>query len=228
MGYRHRVFKHASLLGEHRELHGIYSIITNDKKGYARHPETLRWKGFLDGLAVRHGMLVAEMTLRGFNHHSPIAGGGRGETWPPTFLDEPEGQYGILKVKYRDKPPGRIPLPGTIHALWASHKYSIMARDYNLYRKFGPLVAHNGITFPELSLELTALLRSAPPVTSLGNALLHMWGHVSKFSETKQPDSSPGALLCEIQQLSFRHTLSYMIQSTALGELAFWIEVQDC
>jgi hypothetical protein len=33
------------LLGEHRELHEIWSILINNKKGYARHPETLRWKG---------------------------------------------------------------------------------------------------------------------------------------------------------------------------------------
>ena len=32
-----------SLLGEHRELHGIVSIIRDNKKGYSRHPETLRW-----------------------------------------------------------------------------------------------------------------------------------------------------------------------------------------
>ena len=35
-----------SLLGEHRELHAIVSIIKNNKKGYSRHPETLRWMGF--------------------------------------------------------------------------------------------------------------------------------------------------------------------------------------
>ncbi len=31
-----------NLLGEHRELHGFVSIIVNKKKGYAKHPETLR------------------------------------------------------------------------------------------------------------------------------------------------------------------------------------------
>jgi len=35
-----------SLLGEHRELHGIISIIVNKKKGYANHPETVRWVGY--------------------------------------------------------------------------------------------------------------------------------------------------------------------------------------
>ena len=53
-----------SLLGEHRELHGIHSIITNHKSGYSRHPETLRWVSHLPALEVRHGLLVEEMLLR--------------------------------------------------------------------------------------------------------------------------------------------------------------------
>jgi len=32
-----------SLLGEHRELHGIHTILTQNKTGCASHPETLRW-----------------------------------------------------------------------------------------------------------------------------------------------------------------------------------------
>jgi hypothetical protein len=52
-----------SLLGEHRELHGIYSILTNGKVGYARHPETLRWARSRSGLSVRHRQLAAEMRL---------------------------------------------------------------------------------------------------------------------------------------------------------------------
>ena len=55
-----------SLLGEHRELHGIHSILTRNKTGYASHPETLRWVRTLSGLAMRHRQLVAEMSLRGY------------------------------------------------------------------------------------------------------------------------------------------------------------------
>ncbi|WP_319576332.1 pyrimidine dimer DNA glycosylase/endonuclease V [uncultured Desulfobacter sp.] len=55
-----------SLLGEHRELHGMASIIVNGKKGYARHPETLRWMNFGWALNKRHQLLSAEMKLRGF------------------------------------------------------------------------------------------------------------------------------------------------------------------
>ena len=55
-----------SLLGEHRELHAIVSIIGNKKKGYSRHPETVRWVGYGWALGQRHRLLSAEMALRGF------------------------------------------------------------------------------------------------------------------------------------------------------------------
>jgi len=47
-----------SLLGEHREIHGIHSILTQNKTGFASHPETLRWVRTLSGLAMRHRQLA--------------------------------------------------------------------------------------------------------------------------------------------------------------------------
>ena len=60
------------LLGEHRELHAIWSILTTGKTGYARHPETLRWRGRLAALYARHDAQVVEMSRRGFRHASPL------------------------------------------------------------------------------------------------------------------------------------------------------------
>lgn len=60
------------LLGEHRELHALWSILTNGKKGYAKHPETLRWCGKLKALYARHEELVREMTRRQYAHRSPL------------------------------------------------------------------------------------------------------------------------------------------------------------
>jgi pyrimidine dimer DNA glycosylase len=60
------------LLGEHRELHALWTILTADRRGYRRHPETLRWEGRLAALARRHELLVAEMERRGYMHHSPL------------------------------------------------------------------------------------------------------------------------------------------------------------
>jgi hypothetical protein len=60
------------LLGEHRELHGLWNILLLGKKGYSRHPETLRWDGKLGALRIRHQELVAEMRRRGYRHNSPL------------------------------------------------------------------------------------------------------------------------------------------------------------
>src|SRR6185437_4062646 len=62
------------LLGEHRELHWSWSVLTQDKRGYSRHPETLRWAGHLGGLYRRHEEEVAEMARRGWRgHRTPLA-----------------------------------------------------------------------------------------------------------------------------------------------------------
>lgn len=60
------------LLGEHHELHTMWSVIKNNLKGYSRHPETLKWKGNIDGLKKRHDEQVAEMQRRGYSHKSPL------------------------------------------------------------------------------------------------------------------------------------------------------------
>ena len=60
------------LLGEHRELHALYTIISMDKKGYRSHPETKRWEGKLPALKKRHQELVKEMQNRNYNHKSEL------------------------------------------------------------------------------------------------------------------------------------------------------------
>ena len=60
------------LLAEHRELHAVWSVLTNGKKGYSRHPETLRWKGRLKALYLRHEALVREFQERGYAHRTPL------------------------------------------------------------------------------------------------------------------------------------------------------------
>ncbi|MDH4226313.1 MAG: pyrimidine dimer DNA glycosylase/endonuclease V [Deltaproteobacteria bacterium] len=62
----------AHLLGEHAELHAIWSVLVNGKKGYSRHPEVLRWKGKLLALYNVHERIVTEMLRRGFKHASPL------------------------------------------------------------------------------------------------------------------------------------------------------------
>ncbi|MGE5279483.1 MAG: pyrimidine dimer DNA glycosylase/endonuclease V [Deltaproteobacteria bacterium] len=90
----------AHLLGEHRELHAIWSILTRGKKGYARHPETLRWKGGLKALYRRHERLLAEMKRRGYRHLSPLERRWvRGRGRQRRFVDTPAAQAALLRRK---------------------------------------------------------------------------------------------------------------------------------
>lgn len=88
------------LLGEHRELHAIWSVITQNKKGYSRHPETLRWVGNLAALYERHEALVREMETRGYGHHSPLDRElATGDIVQSSYVDIPERQLEILRKK---------------------------------------------------------------------------------------------------------------------------------
>jgi len=74
------------LLGEHRELHAIYSILTQNLSGYRNHPEVLRWRNKLNALRARHLQQVDEIIKRGYNHNSPINGetdGNMPDPWDP-------------------------------------------------------------------------------------------------------------------------------------------------
>jgi hypothetical protein len=217
-----------SLLGEHRELHGIVSIIVNGKKGYSRHPETVRWVGHGLALQQRHRLLAAEMSLRGFSHRSPVVmSTGKGR-WPQRYIDEPFRQFQILESKYRHKEQGRIPLPGNAQQLWSHHKYSVLARDPNLYRELGREVAgmKPNHDFSELALKLTELLRTSPSAGGLRNALLHMWGYVSACPappEGAVESWSSDRLLLEIQRRAMKIAEPYLTSTTALGELKAWL-----
>lgn len=88
------------LLGEHRELHAIWSIIKNHKKGYSRHPETLRWQGKLKALYFRHQKLVEQMRMRGYNHKSNLdLRSATGKARQDKFIDSYLKQKEILKRK---------------------------------------------------------------------------------------------------------------------------------
>ena len=64
----------AHLLGEHRELHGLYVVLAQGPDGgYWKHPETQRWVGKERALARRHERLVAEMANRGYRHYSILS-----------------------------------------------------------------------------------------------------------------------------------------------------------
>jgi len=81
-------------------LHAIWSVLTGNKKGYSRHPETLRWRGKLAALYLRHNKLIREMEKRGYRHNSGLdkryaAGSGKQDV----FIDTRKRQLEILRKK---------------------------------------------------------------------------------------------------------------------------------
>lgn len=216
-----------SLLGEHRELHGIVSIFRNNKKGYSRHPETLRWVGYGWAIKQRHKLLVSEMNLRGYVDSSPVLLRSRANQWPTIFIDSPASQLAILSKKYLELEAGRIPLPKNAQQIWAQHKYSVMARDIESYKNIGKWVAATSSpgSFTDVSLDLITLLQTPPVETLIQNSLLHMWGYVSKYSPGSNKDIeslSNRQLLKRIQQLALANDVQYLMESTALSELNAW------
>lgn len=213
-----------SLLGEHRELHGVRNILVEGKTGYARHPETLRWHGCLSGLAARHALLAAEMWLRGYADRTPLEPV-PGAAWPATFVTPPIGQFALLKAKYAGRERGRIPLPQNAQELWAQHKYSVMARDPAHYRRLGRRVAamRRGDGMPALAAELVIVLRQRPAPGRMVNALEHMWGHVAHAATPEERAAGaerPAAMLAVIQRVAMRTSDPYLTVSTALSDLA--------
>lgn len=88
------------LLGEHRELHGLWRILIEDRKGYAHHPETRRWRGKLAALYQRHQALVEEMARRGYQHASPLdQRQATGSAVQSDYVDPLEAQFVILRKK---------------------------------------------------------------------------------------------------------------------------------
>lgn len=91
------------LLGEHRELHGLWNILTmhGGVGGYSAHPETRRWRGKLAALHARHEALAEEMERRGYRHASTLertlAEGT--SAVQDVFVNTPEEQIQILRVK---------------------------------------------------------------------------------------------------------------------------------
>ncbi len=94
---KHLCRKH--LLSEHRELHGLWNILTihGGKGGYSRHPETLRWVGKTRALYLRHELLVAEFTHRGYAHRTPLGKSlARGLPVQETFINSIVQQKELL------------------------------------------------------------------------------------------------------------------------------------
>lgn len=190
-----------SLLGEHREIHAIHTVLSQGKKGYARHPETLRWRDHLPALWLRHQQMVAEMRVRGFKHFSPLPAPQEEILWPRTFIDAPGRQFGLLAKKYAAKEQGRIPLPAGVGELLRSHALSLISRECVLAE---PKPAN----FNAMAAALVQLLRQ--PTTRTGRKEV-----LALLGVTRRDDAD--LLFAFVRQEAGRQN-----QATVLSELLLW------
>jgi len=219
-----------SLLGEHAEIHAVYSIISKKKSGYSMHPETQRWTGHLGFLLLRHDLVLKEMTLRGFKHNSPCpsVGSVEGKINLVPYIDLAEAQFEILRKKYNQKNQrGRIPLPGTGSEFWSHHKYSVMSRGYQYYRdtqqflknrKDRPIgEEHDLIRMIQMYMEKQMTLKA------LNNVIEHLWGYF-KITVNLQEKMYFFNLPDSIKKLNYlfkmaeKYQQNYLLHSTVFAD----------
>ena len=92
-----------SLLAEHQELHGLFSVVRRRDERFMKRAEIVRWLPYLDALGLRHQWLVSEMELRGYKHHSPVVIKNTDVSWPSSFLIQPHQQFDELRTRYSEK-----------------------------------------------------------------------------------------------------------------------------
>ena len=221
-----------SLLGEHSEIHALYSIISENKGGFSRHPETQRWIDHLNHLILRHNIVIKEMTLREFKHNSPLQlprpVNENNRLNQISYIDLPSAQFEILRKRYLTKgQQGRIPLPKNGTDFWAHHKYSVMARGYQYYKDIQsfmknrqnlPIVQEN-----DLIIKIQSYIGMEIPVTAVDNVSLHLWGYFKEVASAEEKDyfftfSSPTAKIDSLFCMAQKYHVTYLLHSTIFAD----------
>lgn len=221
-----------SLLGQHAEIHAIYSIITGGKKGYASHPETLRWKERLSSLEKRHALTVKEMALRSMGHHSPVPKDMlQDSSASKSYVDMPAEQFAILTQKYKTlSVMGRIPLPHRGSQFWSHHKYSVMARGYAYYKEIQAYMGQKKdmLIFDESELihRILSLLEEPFAKKELTNLMEHLWGYLKNQANAVERDlfrkylaENPLSLLDYLYGLAAKYRQPYLLSCTVFADL---------
>jgi len=219
-----------SLLGEHAEIHALYSIISKKKSGYSMHPETRRWTGHVEFLILRHDLIWKEMALRGFKHNSPCPSveNIEGKINHVPYIDLPEAQFEILRKKYIQKNQrGRIPLPRTGSEFWSHHKYSVMSRGYQYYLDIQQFMKNRKDRSIEqehdLILMIQMYMEKQISLKALNNVIEHLWGYFKNKANLQEkthffnlPDS--------IKKLNYlfgmaeKYQQNYLLHSTIFAD----------
>ncbi len=75
----------------------------------------------------------------------------------------------------------------------------------------------------QLWLSMISASRLAPAKVGLRNSFQHMWGYVSGHSKLSPQTQDLASLASDIQTLAVKHQVSYLMNSTAPGELRAWL-----
>lgn len=177
------------------------------------------WIGHEDALALRLNHIIGELRLRGVATPEPVELTAESVVWP---VLEPARLNQQLK-ELAAGPAGRIRLPRNDHELWASYKYAVLARNQRSYSRIGQRVTARALPYEKLWLTLINATHVPPTEAGLRNALQHMWGYVSKHSTVNPQSGSLVELLREVQERAAAHQVSYLLNSTALGEFRAWL-----
>lgn len=167
-----------NLLGQHAEIHAVWSVITNRRQGYSRHPETIRWRNQLPWLNWLHRLTAAEMALRGYSHASPLpeAGEASGQLHYVNTLPE---QLALLAGKYQGKTGGRLKLPASVAEYWRQHRHSVIVRcprKYTTFTEQAALLGNSTLAAASGMMETISRLLARPPRRELLLRLLQEAG----------------------------------------------------
>lgn len=183
----------------------------------------LAWQGHEDALALKLNQLMEEMRLRDHAVPGNVPVTDEAILWPTLDAGSLAEQLAGLTARVTQGQAGRIRLPKNDHELWASYKYSVLARNTKAYTVFGQRVASRSIPANQLWLSMVSASRLAPAKAGLRNSFQHLWGYVSGHSKLSPQTQDLASLASDIQTLAVKHQVSYLMNSTALGELRAWL-----
>lgn len=184
------------------------------------------WTGHQDAIVAQLNLVNAEIALRENKLPEYLPVSDDAIIWPRQFTTPLTTQLNSINTTGNDE-TARLIKPRNEQSLWAQYKYSVLARNQKLYLSMGPRVAKKEIDFADLLDDLGYCKRMLPLTGGLRNAVWHMWGYVSQWSELVPTNTGLHALMLEIQRLACSHHVEYLIQSTALSDLAYWSWISE-
>lgn len=129
-------------------------------------------------------------------------------------------------------PGKRILSPGNVQALWAQHKYSVLARSQAFYKKIGKsLTGKKGLDgYEKLLGDLIEISLAKPEKGALFNSLLHMWGYLPKDLKEKYEKPSMDKMYYSMEiicEYAMSGDCLYLKNSTALPDFLVWADFFD-